>query len=141
MRSVLAVVASIAMFVATWSLAVIVLWLVTKTWPQSVFGETADAIFKKAIIWVVAPGAGAYYAMKLTKKWFEDVRGSTIFVGFLGVFTTLMIVLFCFNLLTLLSGNPNGKDWLEAAGFVAQCCAAIYGATIAKNEFPAGGSS
>jgi hypothetical protein len=137
MRGTLAVVTSLLTFVVAWIVAGVIVWLALPSADNAILGRNAGLIVEKIIVWLVGPGAGAYYALTLTKKWFRDVNGETIFVGFLAVFLTLITVMLAFNVLMLLGANPYNSSWLEAAGVMAQSAAAVFGALLAKREFPA----
>jgi peptidoglycan/LPS O-acetylase OafA/YrhL len=136
MKGTLSIITSIIVFIVGWGVAAVVALLITKTWPESMFGENFDSYIKNGFVWFIGPGVGAFAAIFYTKKWFMNVRTELVYVGFLSIAITVMSSVLIFAVFSILNGNPHNKGWLEIAGLIAQAAAVICGAKLAKNEIP-----
>lgn len=134
MKSTFSVIASFVTFLAIWVIAAIIIRLITPAYDSFIFGIGSGLMFENIMVWLFSPLLGAYYALKCTKIWFPDVKGDTIFVGFVAVCSTFAILLLIFNVLILFGSNSSLISWLEVVGFVVQFAAVLLGAAGAKNE-------
>lgn len=134
MRATLAVITTIGLFVFLWGVAAIVLWLVLSITPANILGENINYLINKLLVWVLAPGIGAYFGVKYSSRWFSNVRVEIISAGFLATLLTLTLIVIGFNIFFFITNKSATNEWLELIGVIAQVAAAVVGANIAKSK-------
>ncbi len=129
MRSVLAVVAAILIFLFCWSLISGLLyglgWAVLRAGH-----EPGIFIYIHVLLmWILSPGLGAAVGVYSASSAFRDVPPATIFVSFVSVWTVVLLVLLLFGLVSWSSGRSSGGDLFL---LFAQATAIIAGARFGR---------
>ena len=126
MKTTAAVISSVVVYVLGWIVVSILLY---------VFGHTQgyEALWVP-LIWLIAPGVAAYFAVKLSASRFDSVSVKTIFVGLVSVLLSLWGVVLLLSLFLYLNHHPSAPGLLGLLGGIAQAALSVVGANIARKE-------
>lgn len=101
MRSVLAVVVSLALFLLMW--LVVAGIIAAMAWAATTAGVRPGLFlfFNIFLMWVLSPGVGAALAIFATVSHFEKIDSKTIFVAFVSIAGIVLFVLFCLSFISV----------------------------------------
>jgi len=122
MKTTTAIVSSVVVYVLGWIVVAFLLYG---------YGHTQDyEAWWVPLIWFIAPGVAAYFAVKLPAERFKGVSVKTIFVGLVSVLVSLWGVI----LLIYLHRHPSASGFFGLLVGVAQAALSVVGANIARKE-------
>ena len=134
MKSTFAIIAAFFFSVLIWISAAFALTLLTYTWPDSIFGESADKFIETAFVWLISPGIGTYYGLMVTKKYFPNVEVKTLFIAITSIVVTYAVIIEVVSIFLIINNNPYSPSVIEMLVLVAQSVSFIIGANLYKNK-------
>jgi hypothetical protein len=129
MRSILAVITAIAIFLFSWALLAGLLYVLG--WAALNTGQRPGLFFFIHIflMWVLSPGVGAAVAVYAASSAFQSVPPATIFVSFISVWTVVLLLLLLFGVLSWSKGTTSGG---QVVLFLFQAAAILAGARVGR---------
>lgn len=128
MRSVIACITALVVFVVSWllvgSLLAVMGWIANNTG----YSSTVFLVIHVFLIWILSPGVGAAIAIAATNAIFKTVSLSTIYVSFVSICATASFVLFFLGYIAANTEQPIGR----LVVFLLQVLAIFVGAYVGR---------
>src|SRR4051812_43591331 len=124
MKETLAIIVAFAFLVVGWAFLSALLFGVMYIASRAREGVGLLHLVNLLLMWVLAPGFGAFCATYATPRIFRSVDAATIAIGFISVATTLATVIFLLSFIVQEEKSSIGRYVV----FVAQVAAIIIGA-------------